>query len=560
MTESMRAEPNSFLTPILERLTGQPDGIFGQYYEAGEWRACTNAAYLRRVSDYLRRYRALGIGGGDVIFIVIPVGVDTHAAFFAAMLAGAVPSMLPYPNVKQNHDDHWQQHRALFELYGTHNVVTFDALAPEMRERFGDLGLRVIAVSEVSSGPEELLGALPPVEQVALLQHSSGTTGLKKGVALSYEAIAVQLATYQRVVAPEEQATPVFVTWLPLYHDMGLISSFLLPMWLGAPIVSIDSFDWVARPALLLDAIQRFGGTHLWLPNFAFLHLARAVPRKLTWDLGTVQVIVNCSEPCKPGAFDAFLTRYVGSGIRAEMLQSCYAMAETVFAVSQSPLGRPVRRLSVDRACIEVPGSLRLTAFGTDTAMEFVSNGPPIDGCEVAILRGDAFLGEDEVGELCLKAAYMFSGYYKNPDATAATFQDGWYRTGDIGFVHEGELYVVGRVKDLIIVNGKNIFAHDVEAAVSRVPGVKPGRAVAFGHYSDRMGSEQLVVVAERDGTDASEAQLLSAINRAVLGEVGIPCSDVRLVDQGWLAKTTSGKTSRYNNARKYAASYRPVD
>ena len=172
--------------------------------------------------------------------------------------------------------------------------------------------------------------------------------------------------------------------------------------------------------------------------------------------------------------------------------------------------------------------------------------------CRVGVLRDGAFVTDREIGELCVQAPFLFSGYYKNPEATAAAFHGAWYRTGDVGFVDNEEVFVVGRLKDVIIVNGKNIFAHDVEAAVARVSGVKPGRAVAFGWYSASIGTEQLVVVAERQEDTVSSDQMARDINQMVINEVGIPAGDVRIVDQGWLIKTTSGKISRGDNTRKY--------
>ena len=154
-------------------------------------------------------------------------------------------------------------------------------------------------------------------------------------MALSYASIARQLAAYRDALDLDVAAARI-VSWLPLYHDMGLISSFLLPVWLGVPILSIDPFVWVAQPELFFEAAETFGATHGWLPNFAFLHLARRVNRKRVWDLRSLQALVSCSEPCKAASFDAFLERFADWGVRAETLQTCYAMAETVFAVSQS--------------------------------------------------------------------------------------------------------------------------------------------------------------------------------------------------------------------------------
>ena len=230
-------------------------------------------------------------------------------------------------------------------------------------------------------------------------------------------------------------------------------------------------------------------------------------------------------------------------------------MAETVFAVSQSDVRTPVRRREVDASCIKELGQVRPSP--ADSApLVLLSNGRPLEGCEVAILRDGAMVGAEQLGEICVRADYMFSGYHHNEAATAAAFHDGWYRTGDIGFIDQGEVFVVGRIKDVIIVNGKNVFVHDIEAAVSRITGVKPGRCVAFGRYSEKSGSELLVVVAERDGEPAADKDIQRDINRAVVEEVGVPCSDIRVVEQGWLVKTTSGKTSRSDNAVKYARDF----
>jgi acyl-CoA synthetase (AMP-forming)/AMP-acid ligase II len=395
---------------------------------------------------------------------------------------------------------------------------------------------------------------LPPDSSVGLLQHSSGTTGMKKGVALSYASIARQLSAYRESLGLDPARARI-VSWLPLYHDMGLISSFLLPLWLGVPIISIDPFDWVGRPELLFEAIEQFGATHAWLPNFAFLHLARRVSPKRRWNLGSLAALISCSEPCKPAAFDAFLDRFAADGIRPETLQTCYAMAETVFAVSQSDVARPVRRLQVDPACISAMGAVRPPRDAGET-LSLLSNGRPIPGCQVAILRGQDPVGSNEIGEICVSAEYMFSGYHRNAEATRAALHGGWYHTGDIGFIDADEIFVVGRIKDVVIINGKNVFAHDVEEAVSKVAGVKPGRCVAFGRYTDRSGSEQLIVVAERDGDPTEDPTLQRAINRAVVEEAGVTCNDIRIVPPGWLIKTTSGKTSRSENSLKYAAAF----
>lgn len=309
---------------------------------------------------------------------------------------------------------------------------------------------------------------------------------------------------------------------------------------------------WVAVPSLLFDAIQDHGATHAWLPNFAFLHLARRIGTKRSWALGTVRALVNCSEPCKPAALDAFLERFAAMGIRAEMLQTSYAMAEPVFAVSQSRPDRPVRRLAIDQGCTTRLGPVKDPVAGSPV-LTLLANGPPIRDCAVRVLQDGTFVGERQIGEICVNAPYLMTGYFNNPAQTAASFHGEWYRSGDLGFLDGGEIFVVGRLKDVIIVNGKNVFAHDVEEAVSRVEGVKPGRCVAFGRYVEAVGSEQLVVAERIDGA-ADDRQTIRLINHAVADEVGVPCADIRMVELGWLVKTTGGKTSRSENARRYEA------
>jgi fatty-acyl-CoA synthase len=545
---------NAFLTPILDRARARPDHLFGIFHEGTAWREVTLAHALDRALRFVTLLQSRSLPPGSTVMLVLRHGPDAPACFIGAMLAGMVPSFLPCPSVKQDHTLYWSQHRTVLAFNRPPLVLVVDDLRDDMIANAAGSGSEVVPLSALDATEPAIADTLPESSSVGLLQHSSGTTGMKKGVALSYASIARQLAAYRDALELDVAAARI-VSWLPLYHDMGLISSFLLPVWLGVPILSIDPFVWVAQPELFFEAAETFGATHGWLPNFAFLHLARRVNRKRVWDLRSLQALVSCSEPCKAASFDAFLERFAAWGVRAETLQTCYAMAETVFAVSQSNPHEAVRRLEVDADCIKELGRVRPPS-ASGTGLVLLSNGRPIEGCEVAILRDGHLVDAEELGEICVRADYMFSGYHLNSVATAAAFHEEWYRTGDIGFIERGEVFVVGRIKDVIIINGKNVFVHDVEAAVSRIGGVKPGRCVAFGRYSEKSGSELLVVVAERDGGTERDHDVQRDINRAVVEEVGVPCSDIRVVDAGWLVKTTSGKTSRSENAVKYARDF----
>ena len=546
---------NPFLGPILARWRAVPEMLVGMFHDGEEWHEVDGATFQRRALQFAALFSAHDATAGAIVLIVLEHGLDAHAAFIGAMLAGAIPGFMPSPSVKQDARLYWRQHRELFSHTRPRAILVDDPLLTAVCEAAADTDAVVIAASSINGVGAMELGPSPGSETTALLQHSSGTTGLKKGVQLTYQAIVDQLSAYVDALGLERVSEPRFASWLPLYHDMGLISSFLLPIWLGAPILSIDPFEWTRRPALMFEAIEDYRATHMWVPNFALLHHVRSARGSQRWNLRSLQAIICCSEPNKPEAFDAFLGRFADSGLTESSVQSCYAMAETVFAVTQSRLGEPVRRLWVDREALQTQGLITSTAPGKDATV-LLSNGAPIRGCEVRVLKEGTFVGERVVGEICVTAPYLFTGYYNNPDATHAAFYGKWLKTGDLGFLDQGEVFIVGRLKDIIIVNGKNIVAHDVEAAVSRVPDVKPGRAVAFGHYVGSLGSEQLVVVAERLNAAVDDAEATRLISHAVFQDIGVSCGDVRLVDPGWLVKTTSGKTSRSENVRKYVEQF----
>jgi fatty-acyl-CoA synthase len=545
---------NLFLSPMIARWRENPNALLGVFHDGENWHEVSNQQFMRRVSQFAALLSVAGVGAGNVVLMVLEHGADAHAAFLGAMFIGAVPALMPSPNAKQDARLYWKQHREVFSHIKPRAIIVTTSLCDAVSAAADGSAASIIPVFSVDSAAPTELDVVPNSSDIGLLQHSSGTTGLKKGVALSYEAITTQLSAYREALATAEVVEPRFASWLPLYHDMGLISSFLMPMWLGYPILSIDPFEWTKAPYLLFEAIQNYRGTHTWLPNFALLHHSRSARKNERWDLSSLRAVICCSEPNKTEAFDAFLERFSDWGISPSTLQTCYAMAETVFAVSQSRVGNTVRRLSIDRLALQADGLVKPPSKDADEAAQttLLSNGRPISGCQVKILKDGKFVGEGAVGEICVVAPFLFSGYFNSPALTEQAFYGQWLRTGDLGFLEQGEIFIVGRLKDIIIVNGKNIVAHDVEAAVSRVPHVKPGRAVAFGQYVPANGSEQLVVIAERLEAGPADAVVAGLINRAVAEEIGVTCNDVRLVDIGWLIKTTSGKMSRSENKTKY--------
>jgi fatty-acyl-CoA synthase len=398
----------------------------------------------------------------------------------------------------------------------------------------------------------------PAADDLLLLQHSSGTTGLHKGVMLSHGAVMRHTASYGGALAFEPD--DVLATWLPLYHDMGLIACFVTPLVAGLPVVWLSPFEWVANPALLLHAVSAWKATHLWLPNFAYSFLAQRVREPAgRFALGSLKAVINCSEPVTAEAMDAFAERFRGDGFQAPALHACYAMAETVYAVTTTTAAVPSRRRRISRrAWLEAHAARPVPADApADQALLHVSNGLPVEGCEVRIgpvEGGGGHLGPNQAGRVWVRSTFLFDGYFRRPDLNAALFDgEGFFDTGDLGYLdEEGHLYVTGRLKDLIIVGGRNVYPHDVEAVANELAGVHPGRVVVFGAPHRGLATEGIVLLMESELPEARWPELARAARMAVPARLDLDLLDARVVRPGSLRKSTSGKLARAGNREWY--------
>jgi acyl-CoA synthetase (AMP-forming)/AMP-acid ligase II len=408
---------------------------------------------------------------------------------------------------------------------------------------------------EAESEPDfdQLSGLNRSPDEIVLLQHSSGTTGLQKGVALSHRAVLNQLEAYTRALALTE--ADVLVSWLPLYHDMGLIAGFLMPILSGNTLVLLSPFDWVRAPYKLFQAVSRYKGTLSWLPNFAYNFCAHKIrERDLEGvDLSSWRVITNCSEPVKWESHQAFYQRFQKYGLRMNALQCSYAMAENVFGVTQTPLGTDPVTDEIDRESY-INERVAKSPVDGKPALRMMSSGRAIDNTRIRILsEAGEVLPDRVIGEIALQSDCMLTGYYHRPDATEKALRDGWYLTGDYGYTLNGEVFVAGRKKDMIIVGGKNVYPQDLESLAYEVPGIHAGRAVAFGIEDPEAGTEEVVIVAEVDTQDPAERQKIAdALRRHVSQNSAIALRHVHLVDSKWIVKTSSGKTARSANREKF--------
>ena len=510
-------------------------------------------------SGYARALEHSGIQPGDVIVLILQHGEELVYAFWGAILYGAIPSIMPFLTEKLSPERYRADLAALISVTKPAAIVTYPEFEAEVRSALqeGDSVRSVIVSNQVETVSTVDFASLPgsgrKPEDIVLLQHSSGTTGLQKGVALSHQAVFNQLKSYGKSLALSQQ--DVVVSWLPLYHDMGLIAGFLMPILSGVPLVLMSPFDWVRAPYRLLQSISRYRGTLTWLPNFAYNFCAQKIrDRHIEGvDLSSLRGIINCSEPVRWESHKAFYERFQSYGIKLDMLQTSYAMAENVFGVTQSQLGSIPVVEEIDREAFMVERVAHHPLDGRPV-MKMMSSGQPLENVKVKVFdeQGNE-VPERVIGELALQSNCMLTGYYNRPDLTEKAFRDGWYLTGDYGYISNGEVFVSGRKKDMIIVGGKNIYPQDLESLTYEVPGVHAGRSVAFGMFDEAQGTEDVVIIAEVDSEDPSEQQKIAdAIRLHVTKNSAIALRYVKVVGPKWILKTSSGKTSRSANREKF--------
>lgn len=541
---------------LIENLRAGGGGLFLILLDAaGTVEKYTYADVLSRAADWSLFYGARGLSRGDRVVIILQHSLDLYASFLGALMGGQIPALHSFPSVKYSQEAYFEAIARLVGNASPRLIVTYDNL----RERFrktrtvfpGSPDLAVPA--DVPAGSAR---GFTPVSagggEIAFLQYSSGTTGLKKGVAISHQALLWQIDEYARAIGLSQKDT--IVSWLPLYHDMGLIACFLLPLLKGIKLVAMSSFDWVKRPVMFLEAVSTYRGTLAWLPNFAFNFLAVSASESDTapLDLSCLRGLVNCSEPILARSHAVFTERFSKNGFKPEALAASFAMAENTFAVTSGGFGQVLAEDAVDSRSLAA-GFASPVKRGSPESRILVSSGRAMPGIFLKILAEDGSLMADRrVGEIVVQSPCLLSEYFHNPAETKKSLRGGCLYTGDLGYMAGGELFVTGRKKDMIIINGHNIYPQDIESLVNQIPGVHPGRCVALGVQNPSTGSENLVVLAESKEKKDLHEKISTDIFKIVSEGIGVPPTDVRVVDPLWLKKSTSGKIARAANAEKY--------
>ncbi|WP_437779136.1 amino acid adenylation domain-containing protein [Sorangium sp. So ce1097] len=499
-----------------------------------------------------------GARAGERALLLVPPGLDFIAAFFGCLYAGLVAVPVPLP----------QRKRGLLRVLAIVRdcrpsvVLTTEAFlgaVAMLRDdpSFAELShLRCVAVDAVRDGQGDAWRA-PRVtaETVAFLQYTSGSTGTPKGVVLTHGNLLRNELLIQRAFAHTEES--VIVGWLPPHHDMGLIGNILQPLYVGVPCIQLSPEHFLMRPRRWLDAISRYRATTSGGPNFAYELCVSKIPpeQREGLDLGSWKVAFNGAEPVRAATLDRFAEAFAPAGFRRDAFYPCYGLAEATLLVTGGAADAPPVVRKVDRAALE-EGRAVLDPRDPEEGLSLVGCGGSPAGDEVRIVDPEAHrpCDDERVGEIWVAGASVAQGYWERPEETAQTFEarlstgEGpFLRTGDLGFVSRGELYVTGRLKDLIIVRGRNLYPQDIELTAEQShPGLRAGGGAAFA--VDEGGEERVVVVQElgrRAPASADPAEIGAAIERAVADRHEVGVHAVVLIKPGSLPRTTSGKVQR---------------
>lgn len=511
-------------------------------------------SYARVLEQAQRAAAALeaeGVRRGDRVLIVLPTGFEFFVVFFACQWLGATP-VPSYPPATMEKIE-----TALDRLVHIANNARARALVTlaELRPLIGDVPLRSASLRRILTDDALMTatGSPPPrapltADDTCFIQFTSGSTGTQKGVTLTHRNIT----SNAHVIGMGLQLTRAdrFASWLPLYHDMGLIGGALSPIYWSLPMTLCAPNDFLLKPRIWLEMMSQSKATVSAAPNFAYGHTAKRMAREdlSGLALGHWRIAMSGAEPVNADTVRTFREALAPTGFPPASVFPAYGLAEASLGVTFNTPGVAHRELTVQRADL-AQGHIVECAPGAPGSTTLVCVGKPLAQHEVRIFDATGQeLGDDTVGHIVVAGPSVMAGYDNNPEATAAVLQDGYLWTGDLGFLRPEGLYIAGRAKDLIIVRGKNYYAEDVETCVEAVEHVRPGGTVAFAVYDEQAARDNVVILAETalfNVDEATQRSLVTSVCEAVLGGTGLSVEEVVLVEPGTLPKTSSGKRQR---------------
>lgn len=546
------------LVEALERLPRRPGrGLRFVSAEGGE----RFYSYEEVWQEALRRAAHLtahGLRRGDRLALVVPEGHEFVLAFLGAAVAGIVPVPI-FPSATFKRIEGYADIVShIVEAAGSRVLLTMERMRPQMEMVSGRATcLERLLLTETAFDGAGPAFERPPIdpETVCFLQFTSGSTAKPRGVMVTHANLVANARACLGPHGLNINDEDVTVSWLPLYHDMGL--GFVFSAILGdLPAVFLPTASFGRTPRIWLEAMQKYRGTITYAPNFAYQLVTKRLREKdlAGLDLRHVRVAGCGAEPIRARALLDFASRLGPTGFDGgKVLLPCYGMAESTLAITFHELGSPIVLDRVDADALKL-GDARPASAETTRALDIVSCGKPFPGHELAIVNEHREpLDDRKVGEIAVSGPSVTKGYY-NSETTAESWKDGWLYTGDLGYTVNGNLYVCGRIKDLIIINGANHYPQDIEWAVADMDKVRRGNVVAFGLAGDR--TEELIVVAEGHSADASG--LRTAITRRISEEYGLQPRHVSIVPVGTLPRTSSGKVQRRKTKQMFESGELP--
>lgn len=517
------------------------------YQDEGEGAKITYADLDRESAIVASNLLARGLKNSQAVILMLPTSEDYFYVFWGILRGGGIPVPIYPPTRMHQIEEHMRRHIGILQNCQAAMIVTIPEGLRFSRLLQGHVPSLSAAVTaqelRVKKDHWQDLHIRP--EQTAFLQYTSGSTGQPKGVVLSHKNILKSLRAMGGMLGANSQ--DVFLSWLPLYHDMGLIGAWFGPLYYGAKLVVMSPLAFLSRPERWLWGIHRHRATLTAAPNFAFEICVRKIAEAdlAGLDLSSLRMCSNGAEPVRPQTIADFSRRFAKYGFRPEVLTPVYGLAENTLGLTFTPLGRGPKIDAIDRNHFQHTGEALPTK--AEQALQFVSCGVLLQGNELRIVdEQNRELPERREGHLQFRGPAATQGYFQNPQKTAELFQEGWLDSGDLAYVAEGEVYPTGRIKDVIIRAGRKIHPAELEEAVGRLEGVRRGGVVVFGHFDQTAGTERLVVVAETKLQDKREIEALRGQIHAVVTEcTGAPADDVQLAPPKSILKTSSGKIRR---------------
>jgi acyl carrier protein len=551
------AQAQTLLDVLDWHLSAHPGKLHIHLY--GEGDTVEDLTYLalkqgaQKVADGLAQRR---LEPGQAVAIMLPTSKDYLFSFFGILIAGGVPVPIYPPGRLSQIEDHLRRHGGILANSQARWLITVPEAKPLsllLRAQSGSLR-GVVSVAELTASSGAVEHPTRKGSDLALLQYTSGSTGSPKGVALTHANLLANIRAMG--TAMQIRGEDVFVSWLPLYHDMGLIGAWLGSLYFGLPLALMSPLAFLARPARWLWAIHRHRATLSAAPNFAYDLCARKLQDADLegLDLSGWRIAFNGAEPVSADTLDAFTSRFAPHGLRREAMTPVYGLAECAVGLAfpppaRGPLVDVIQREPFVRGGDAVPAS-----SGQSPVLKMVCCGRPLPEHEIRIVDSTGReVGDRVEGRLEFKGPSATTGYFRNPEQTRKLFNGDWLDSGDFAYIALGEVYITGRVKDLIIRGGRNIYPYDLEQAVGAIPGIRKGCVAVFGSTDAASGTERVVVLAETTQTDEQAREgLVRAINGAALDVLGMAADDVVLAPPHTVLKTSSGKIRRAASREYY--------